>query len=162
MDNSAIISTQGLLLTLISLLGTFFYVHLSNWRKDLMKLKAKWEQNQYYQTNEQKAAVLEIRYELPGLANYVTPLVSLVITAFIMLVAALSYALWTHYCGPPAIRTFLVIAGIAFLVLYLLLTGAFLIGGLMTAKELNDKISAQFADPKPVDPDERARPTPDR
>jgi hypothetical protein len=161
-DNSAILSTQGLLLTLISLLGTFFYVHLSGWRKDLIKLKAKWEQNHYNQTNEQKAAVLEVRYELPGLSNYVTPLVSLVVTAFILLVAGLSYALWTPYCGPPTIRTSLTIAGIAFLILYVLLTGGFLIGGMMTAKELNDKICKKFADQKPADAEESAARTPDR
>lgn len=144
MDNSAILSTQGLLLTLISLLGTFFYVHLSDWRKDLMKLKAKWEQNRYYQTDEEKAALLEVRYELPGLSNYVTPLVTAVITVFILLVAGLSCALWTHYTGPLTIRTFLLVAGGAFLALYGLLTGTFLIGGMRTAKQLKHEISKQF------------------
>lgn len=140
-----ILSTQSLFLTLVSLLGAFFYVHLSDWRKDLIKLKAKWEQNRYRQTPEEKAAILEVRYELPSLSSYVTPLVTVVITVFILLLAALSCILWTHYSGPQEIKTLLLIAGGAFLMLYVLLTGIFLIGGMLTAKQLQGKIAKEFA-----------------
>jgi hypothetical protein len=140
-DNSSVLSTQGLLLTLISLLGTFFYVHLSGWLKDLMKLKAKWEQNRYNQTDEERAAVLEVRYELPGLHNYVTPLVTTMITAFILLVAILSWLLWQEYSGPAAIRIVLVVAGAGFLILYMVLTLTFLLQGWRTANQLSDDMS---------------------
>ena len=140
MDNSAILSTQGLLLTLVSLLGTFFYVHLSNWRKDIIKLQAKWEQNKFNQTDEEKASVLQVRYELPGLNNYVTPLVTAVISSFILLIAVLSLILWTDYAGPEQLRTLLTIAGGAFLVLYLVLTGVFLFGGIRTANIVETEI----------------------
>ena len=148
MDDSAILSTQGLLLTLVSLLGTFFYVHLSDWRKDIIELKAKWDQSHFYQTDEEKAAILEVRYELPGQSNYVVPLVTAVVTVFIVLIAVLSGTLWTHYCGPPAIRIHLLIAGSASLTLYVVLTGVFLIGGMRTAKQLKDAISEKFPPPK--------------
>ena len=140
MDISAILSTQGLLLTLVSLLGTFFYVHLSNWRKDIIKLQAKWEQNKFNQTDEEKASVLQVRYELPGLNNYVTPLVTAVISSFILLIAVLSLILWTDYAGPEQLRTLLTIAGGAFLVLYLVLTGVFLFGGIRTANIVETEI----------------------
>lgn len=144
MDNSAILSTQGLLLTLVSLLGTFFYVHLSSWRKDIIKLQAKWEQNKFNQTDEEKAAVLQVRYELPGLKNYVTPLVTAVITGFILLIAVLSSILWTEYSGPEQLKALLTIAGGAFLILYLALTGIFLFGGLRTANRLEEEVEAMF------------------
>lgn len=151
MDNSTILSTQSLFLTLVSLLGAFFYVHLSDWRKDLIKLKAKWEQNRYRQTPEEKAAILEVRYELPSLSSYVTPLVTVVITVFILLLAALSCILWTHYSGPQVTKTLLLIAGGAFLILYVLLIGILLIGGMLTALQLQSKIAKEFTPRKTGD-----------
>jgi hypothetical protein len=144
MDNSLILSVQGLFLTLLSLLGTFFYVHLGNWRRDLIKLKAKWEQNKFNQTDAERAAVFEVRYELPGLANYVVPLVTGVVTAFIVLVAVLSLVLWSAYSGPPQLRTYMRIAGGASFALYLALTAIFLVDGLLTARELREEIDKRL------------------
>ena len=144
MDDKIILSTQGLLLTLVSLLGTFFYVHLSNWRKDIIKLDAIWEQNQFNQTEEEKAALQKIRWELPGTSNFVTPLVTAVISAFIILVSVLSGILWTFYSGEVVIKMLLLIAGSAFLLLYLILTSIFLFGGLKTTKKLKKEIAKIF------------------
>jgi hypothetical protein len=144
MDNSLILSVQGMFLTLLSLLGTFFYVHLGNWRKDLIKLKAKWEQNKFNQTDDERRAVLEVRYELPGLANYVVPLVTGVVTAFIVLVAVLSLALWSYYTGPGQLRTFMRVAGGASFALYVGLTAIFLVDGLLTARALREEIAEEL------------------
>ena len=144
-DDSLILSVQGLFLTLVSLLGTFFYIHLGNWRRDLIKLKAKWEQNKFNQTDDERSAVLEVRYELPGLANYVVPLVTGVVTGFIVLIAVLSAVLWSYYGGPPALRAFMRVAGGASLALYLGLTGLFLVDGLRTAREIGREMDEELA-----------------
>lgn len=141
MDYSAILSTQGLLLTLVSLLGTLFYVHLSTWRKDLIKLKAKWAQNREAFDEEERKANREVRYELPGVNNYVTPLVTGIVTFFILLVAVLSGLLWSFYCGPVEIMVILSIAGGVFLALYLTLATILLVGGLRTGRDLSEDIA---------------------
>lgn len=145
MNDSLVLSVQGLFLTLVSLLGTFFYIHLGNWRRDLIKLKAKWEQNKFNQTDEERSAVLEVRYELPGLANYVVPLVSAVVTGFILLIAVLSAVLWSYYTGLAALRTYMRVAGGASLFLYVGLTALFLVDGLRTARQIGKEIDEELA-----------------
>jgi hypothetical protein len=108
---------QGLFLTLVSLLGTFFYIHLGNWRRDLIKLKAKWEQNKFNQTDEERSAVLEV----------------------------LSAVLWSYYTGLAALRTYMRVAGGASLFLYVGLTALFLVDGLRTARQIGKEIDEELA-----------------
>lgn len=147
MESSLILSTQGLFLTLGSLLGTFFYVHLSNWLRELITIQNKWKLNEDDETEEEKKALRECRYALRGVYNWVPGLVSGVITAFILLLAKLSLLLWAQYSGPSDLQTYLSIAGGTFLVLYMALTGGFLIYGYWIGCSLQSKITQKYPRP---------------
>lgn len=77
------IALIGTLLTLIGLLGTFFYVHLSTWLRDLISLKTKFDLVDPPGTPEEKQAALECKYTLSGLYNYVPLLTTAALSAFI-------------------------------------------------------------------------------
>jgi hypothetical protein len=148
MDTSLILSTQGLFLTLGSLLGTFFYVHLSNWLREVIAIQNKWNLNKNGEKDEEKQALRECRYALQGVYNYVPGLVSGIITAFVFLLAALSISLWTWYSGPDVLQSYLSIAGLTFLILYTGLTACFLIHGYCIGHSIQSAIYKKY--PKSV------------
>lgn len=86
MVDSNIYSVIGIFLTLIGLMGTFFYIHLSNWLQELLKLNSKWEQNKPGTDASQMSAKRECKYELRGLFNHVPILISCMITTFSIIV----------------------------------------------------------------------------
>ena len=77
----------GLYFTLAGLLGTFFYVHLSSWLQDLLRLKAKWEVNRLGTDDAQRAAIRECRFEIKGLYNHIPFTVALAMSSFIGILA---------------------------------------------------------------------------
>ena len=81
-------SVIGIYLTLAGLLGTFFYVHLSNWLQELLKLQAKWRQNKRGTDDSQQAAKRECRFEIKEHFNHVPFVVACVVSLFICLLWA--------------------------------------------------------------------------
>ena len=80
-------SVIGLYFTLAGLLGTFFYVHLSSWLQNLLKLQAKWNVNRLGTDEAQKSAIRECRFELKGLFNHIPVLVALIVSIFIFVLS---------------------------------------------------------------------------
>jgi ATP/ADP translocase len=61
MDSS--LTIIGFLFTLISLLGSFFYIQISNWYSEVLELNKKYEENKEKTNAEMKDAIRECRYE---------------------------------------------------------------------------------------------------
>jgi hypothetical protein len=80
-------SVIGLYLTLAGLLGTFFYVHLSGWLQDLLKLHSKWDINKLATDEGQKSALRECRFELKGLFNHVPFTAAFIVSMFIFVLS---------------------------------------------------------------------------
>jgi hypothetical protein len=82
------LSTVGLMLTLASLLGSFFYIHLSQWLRDILALRQKTELNRLQGDETQKRAIVECRVEYCRLASWHTYAVNLVVIGFVHFVLA--------------------------------------------------------------------------
>lgn len=138
---SELVSTVGFFLTLTGLLGTFFYVHLSNWFRDILELETKYELNAVGDDQKREQARIECRFQLRKSFNHVTALVSLIITSFI---CVMSYFAWRMI--PPSapgrhpLFAYYEIAFLCFFVTYLGLTLYFLIYGYCKAYRLQNKI----------------------
>ncbi len=76
-------SVIGLYLTLLGLLGTFFYVHLGGWLQDMLKLYAKWNINKPGTDAAQITGKRECRFELEGLFNHIPVLAAIIVGLFI-------------------------------------------------------------------------------
>ena len=83
------LSIVGLLLTLASLLGTFFYLHLSQWLRDVLALRQKTELNILQGESSQQRAIVECRVELRRLASWHTYVVNLLVIAFVIFILVL-------------------------------------------------------------------------
>jgi hypothetical protein len=121
------ITAIGTFLTLVSLLGAFFYVHLTNWLRDLLALRAKFELNAGGNTAPEEQALRECRYILHGLYNVLPGLITCAVSVFIAFVAWQSYGILLPYlCTDPLAERLAQSLGL-FLAIYVALV-AFLLG----------------------------------
>lgn len=89
MSADNLLTALGFFLTLVGLLGSYFYVHLSTWFSEVASLESKWKLNEFGETPERIEARLECRYELARLHSHVPFLITLVISGF------MGYLSWT-------------------------------------------------------------------
>jgi hypothetical protein len=150
MTGSETLSAIGFFFTLTSLLGTLFYVQLSNWYRELLELKSKFKMNQYGDDN--KKARLECAFQIQRLYNHVPLLVSAVLTFFILAIGGLSLRLGLITRPFPDILLYYLAASIVFLVIYLALTGYFLVKGYAIGKSLTTEISEALDKDRGVTP----------
>jgi len=80
------LSVVGLLLTLSSLLGSFFYLQLSAWVRDILALRSKCDLNKFAGTNDEKKAMRECAVEIDRLLNWPTYLVNVVVIVFVLII----------------------------------------------------------------------------
>jgi len=141
------LTVLGIFLTLISLLGTFFYIHLSSWFRDIIALKSKWELNEIGNKPEEEQACRECRYALRGLFNYVPLSIAIVISAFIGLVSWYSFSFLSTVEVKHSLANALCVIFTTFLIIYFLLTLYFLIHGYIIGFQISNRIMKKF--PKP-------------
>jgi len=134
-------SVIGLYLTLAGLLGTFFYVHLSNWLQSLLRLQAKWQVNKRGTDTEQRSAIRECRFELKGLFNHIPIVVALGISGFIGLLSRDALDMLSEVPG-DALAQRLTSILCAFLWLYFLLTLYLLIHGFVLGAIMNHQMKS--------------------
>lgn len=139
--SSELTSTIGFFLTLTSLLGTFFYVHLSNWFREILELKSKYDENSVGD-ERRKQARIECRFQLKRLLNHVPLLVSVVITVFILVMLYLVFEMVSSMPSRPAIINYYVPAFLCFLGTYIVLTTYFLVYGYTVALRLRTRMNA--------------------
>jgi hypothetical protein len=83
------LSVVGLMLTLASLLGSFFYLQLSQWLRDILALRQKLDLNKLQGDDNQKKAVVECRVEYRRLASWHSYAVNIVVILFVLFVLGL-------------------------------------------------------------------------
>ena len=84
------LSVVGLMLTLSSLLGSFFYLQLSSWVRDILAVRSKADLNQFAGTSDEKKAMRECAVEVDKLLNWPTYLVNSVVIVFIITVTMIA------------------------------------------------------------------------
>lgn len=80
------LTTVGLMLTLASLVGSFFNIQLSQWLRDLLALAQKAQLNKAGGNDAQQKAIIECRIELRKLDNLETYVVNGVVFLFVVFV----------------------------------------------------------------------------
>lgn len=138
---SETVSTIGFFLTLTGLLGTFFYVHLSNWFRDILELECKYEENAKGEDERRRQGRIECKFQLRKLFNHVTWLISLIITTFLGLMACLAWQVIPHSPDRNPLFGYYETAFKWFFATYLLLTLYFLISGYGKACRLHRRIN---------------------
>ena len=86
MTSPSPLTTVGLMLTLASLLGSFFYIQLSQWLRDVVALRMKADLNRLEGTEAQRRAIVECRIEHARLTAPLTYAVNGVVIAFVLFV----------------------------------------------------------------------------
>ncbi len=135
--NSQEIGTLGFFLTLVSLLGTFFYVQLSNWLRDLIASEAIYDANAVAGTDAEKEEIRKLKYSIVGLYNLVPLITSFAISTFIALVAGIIVRILWHAVASDYLAQNLMLALCAFLVIYYGLTGYLLLRGYAIGRKIH-------------------------
>lgn len=139
-STSELTSAIGFFLTLTGLLSTFFYVHLSNWFREILELKSKYDENMVGDDERRRYARIECKYQLKRLFNHVPILVSTVITIFIVVMTSMASEMISSIAPRPTIFNYYEIAFRIFLISYFVLTFYFLIHGYLIAINLRKKL----------------------
>jgi len=132
------LSVISFFLTLVGLLGSFFYIHLSDWLRDIIALETKWSINK--SGDDKKAARRECRYEIEQLASWTTLVTSIVVTAFVLFIVGLGWNLWQAQPEKSVAWTSVGLAGLAFTVIYLGMTIGLLWSGYGKTRKLYSTI----------------------
>ncbi|NMB56124.1 MAG: hypothetical protein GYA15_15645 [Leptolinea sp.] len=141
MSTSELTSAIGFFLTLTGLLSTFFYVHLSNWFREILELQSKYDENKVGDDDRRRNARIECKYQLKRLYNHVPLLVSVVITIFISAMATMASGMIGQVTPKPLIFQYYETAFTLFIFAYDILTLYFLIHGYFIAHRLSKVIN---------------------
>jgi hypothetical protein len=74
----------SLMLTLAGLLGSFFYIQLSQWLRDLTALERKSDLNRFAGSESEKRALIECQIEYRKLVSWPTTVVNLSVIGFVL------------------------------------------------------------------------------
>ncbi len=138
------LSVIGFFLTLVGLLGSFFYIHLADWLREVLTLETKWQVNQFGDEDDQKAARRACRYEVVQLANWTTLVTSLAVSGFLLLIFILGTILWAAAGDKSLAWAFIGWAGLVFMLIYLGMTIAMLVLGYRKARQVQIEVGEYF------------------
>lgn len=139
-EPSDALSVIGFFLTLAGLLGSFFYIHLGDWYREVLALEVKWAVNRMGDEDDKKAARRECRYEAEQMASLTTLVTSIVVTGFIGLIFLLSLLLWITEPGKSDVWFYIGITGLVFLTIYLGMTSFFVVAGYYKAITVRNEV----------------------
>ncbi|MEZ5853028.1 MAG: hypothetical protein R3D68_20530 [Hyphomicrobiaceae bacterium] len=127
------LSVVGLMLTLASLLGSFFYLQLSQWLRDLLALRQKVELNQLQGDDNQRKAIVECRVEFRRLFNWHTYAVNIVVVGFVLFVLGLGLSMIKIARTDP-LYSYVQLGMLVFGGIFIVLAGGLLILGATNAR----------------------------
>ena len=127
------LSLVGLMLTLASLLGSFFYLQLSQWLRDLLALRQKIELNRLQGDESQKRAIVECRVEYRRLSTWHSYAVNIVVVLFVLFVLWLGLAMIRSAQADP-LYGYVHLGMTVFAVIFILLAGGLLVIGALNAR----------------------------
>lgn len=96
------LSIVGLLLTLASIIGTFFYLQLTQWVRDLLALEQKLELTRTMSEDDQGKYRIEARIEKRRLDNTATFIVDGTVIGFVAFVIIVAFAMIAPAAGDPS------------------------------------------------------------
>ena len=126
------LSVVGLMLTLAGLLGSFFYIQLSDWLRSILALDQKIQLNRRQGEDNQKRAIVECRVEFRRLAGWHNYLVNFFVIFFVLYVMWLSFGMISLAAGDP-LYPYVRKALIVFVCVFTLLSGILLAVGVSRA-----------------------------
>jgi hypothetical protein len=141
---AAPLTTISIFLTLTSLLGTFFYVQLSNWVRELIALDTKWRLNSGTDTDTTRPAQRECRYALPALNNIIPGIMSCAISTFIAVISVLAFLILLPHLWGVKLAVYLFTAFVAYLLIYILFTLYLLVRGYGIAGRIQREVDQKF------------------
>jgi hypothetical protein len=139
-----VLSLVGLMLTLAGLVGSFFNIQLSEWRRDLAALEQKVRLNKAQGTIEQQRAIVECRIELGRLANVQSYVVNALVLGFIVFVLTDSLTLIEFAHANPLYPN-LRLALWVFLVFFVGVSAWLGLGGWKIAEKVKRELNPQKA-----------------
>jgi hypothetical protein len=143
--NTNPLATVGLMLTLASLVGSFFNIQLSQWLRDLLALAQKTQLNKANANEAQQKAIVECRIELRKLDNAETYVVNIVVFLFVVFVLCNGIAMISSAQSDP-LYPHIQIALWVFLALFVALSVWLLYRGRATVRAIKVMLPAL---PKP-------------
>ena len=135
------------LLTLAGLVGSFFYIQLSQWLRDLLALRQKTELNRFAGDEGQKRAILECRIEYSRLATWHTYVVNLSVIGFVLFVLVIGLLMIRPAADDP-VYVYLAAALWVFLILFVGLASGLLWLGYRKAREVGAILEALGSRPR--------------
>jgi hypothetical protein len=129
------LSTVGLVLTLASLLGSFFYLQLSQWLRDMLALRQKTELNRLQGTEQEKRAIVECRVEFQRLSNWHSYTVNIVVISFVIFMLVLGLDMIRSAKEDP-LYWHIHLAMVVFLIMFSILSAALLLIGSWNARKV--------------------------
>ena len=128
-DTSHSLTVVSLFLTLGGLLGSYFYIHLGNWYRDVLTLETKWHASREQVSDEQKQGAYECRYEIERVRmQNVLPTTIAIVVCNIALTVLTVFLIRSQTTAAPE-WNYVSVAGITFLVIFFSMTLRFLIQG---------------------------------
>ncbi|HEY4201002.1 MAG TPA: hypothetical protein VGM83_10615 [Devosiaceae bacterium] len=131
---SSPLTTIGLVLTLASLTGTFFYIQLSQWLRDILALRQKAELNKRQGDENQKKAIVECRIEYRKLNSWHTYTINAVVIAFVIFIVVTGLQMVGLAASDP-LQPYVARALWVFLALFTVLSFGLLLFGWLNATE---------------------------
>jgi len=128
----------GFFLTLVSLLGSFFYIHLSDWLREVIALDTKWRINKT--RDNRRPLRFQCCYEVEKVADWTTLVTSVVVIAFVIFIFVLGANLWLTQPEKSAEWTYVGLAGVGFMFIYVTMTVYLLGRGYRKARQLRTEI----------------------
>lgn len=136
-----VISILGFYLSLLSILGSFFYIHLGNWIKQIQTTQRKWSQ---FKSGSNLDKKIECYIETIDEKNLQPALGFIFLTVFMLLLGWFAQDLITTLPPTSNIADYLYIPGYIFFALYFIVSLIYLVYGYCNAnktyKEIEEKI----------------------
>jgi len=127
------------MLTLAGLLGSFFYLQLSQWLRDILALRQKAKLNEAGGDESQLRALVECRVELERLSTWHSYAVNLVVIAFVIFVLFLGLHMIEGVSTDP-MYGYVHLAIVVFLVVFVVLSGGLMALGYSNAREVKKSL----------------------
>jgi uncharacterized integral membrane protein len=147
MNTTNPLSVVGLMLTLSSLLGSFFYLQLSQWVRDILAVKSKSDLNQYAGVADEKKAMRECAVEIDKLLNWPTYIVNVVVIAFVIIVTVIAFAMLNMASADP-LYPLLWDAFALFLAVFVVLSLGLIIHGSLQGSQVRQTVGQLRKDKK--------------
>ncbi len=137
-----VVSILGFYLSLVSLLGSFFYVHLANWFDDIKRTEQKWDlaKDRAESYTQQVECYAESRTQRSP-----TPLIGFgLLTGFMLVLSAAAVLLHNRLPDGSNIGWYLYGPGGLFLVAFVVVSAVYLRQGRKKAKRVNEEATARL------------------